>query len=247
MHIINTLEAILKQLLSKNSIFRFFSLLITNSIIAFILTPQISRSFSTDQIDNHHMVEKIHSNDTSIKKNVLQLAIKARECAIKKGLNPKNDIITIIDYSLPSAQERLFIIDLNKGEVMYSLYTAHGAGSGNNYADRFSDQPQSHQSSLGVFLTGETYQGRHGTSLSLIGMEKNFNANAYKRRLVIHAANYVSADFVKKHGRLGRSHGCPALDPKYTKEVIEKIKSGTLLVNYYPDPRWINQSEYLNC
>jgi hypothetical protein len=193
------------------------------------------------------IIKKIQSHNIGLKKSVLQIAMKAKMCAMKKGLNPKNDIITVIDYSLPSTAKRLFVINLNKAEIMYSLHTAHGQGSGDNYAHKFSDQPQSHQSSLGVFLTGDIYEGHHGPSLSLIGMEKDFNSNAYKRHVVIHAANYVSDDFARKHGRLGRSHGCPALEPKYTKEVIETIKNGTLLVNYYPDPKWIKQSEYLNC
>ncbi|NQY41796.1 MAG: murein L,D-transpeptidase catalytic domain family protein [Legionellales bacterium] len=177
---------------------------------------------------------------------VLELALTANECVKKKGLNKKNKL-TILDYSKPSTEKRFWVLDLNKDKVIYSICAAHGRNSGNNFTFTFSNKPQSLQSSIGVFITGDTYYGKHGLSLELFGQEDGINSNAHKRRVVIHAANYVSESFAREHGRIGRSWGCPALNPKYTKPVIKEIKDGTVLFSYYPDQKWLNSSKYLNC
>ncbi|MFA6944429.1 MAG: murein L,D-transpeptidase catalytic domain family protein [Pedobacter sp.] len=144
-------------------------------------------------------------------------------------LSTQKAILTIIDFSRKSSQKRLWIIDLEKSKLLFHTLVAHGQGSGLDMATRFSNQANSHQSSLGFYVTSDTYQGKHGLSMRLEGMDKGFNTNAKDRAVVIHGADYVSESFVNTHGRLGRSHGCPALPADLTKTIINTIKGQTCL------------------
>lgn len=184
------------------------------------------------------------SKTSNLNPKVLELALKAHKNAKSKGITRSN-LITVIDYSLPSTKKRLWVFDLMQKKVVYHTHVAHGSGSGVNYARSFSNMPNSYQSSVGLFLTGTTYQGKHGRSLNLHGLEKGINSNAYKRRIVMHSANYVGEHMIKNQGRLGRSHGCPALSPKMTAPIINKIKNGVLLFSYYPEPYWLGNSSFL--
>jgi hypothetical protein len=154
-------------------------------------------------------------------------------------------IITIIDFSKPSTEERLFVIDLKKKKVLYSSLVAHGKNSGWNFANKFSNVSGSLMSSLGFFRTSDTYFGKHGYSLRLEGLESSFNGKAEDRAIVIHKARYVSEGFIKKYGRLGRSWGCPALPIDSAKTIIDEIKSGTCLFIYADDDNYLNNSEVL--
>lgn len=152
---------------------------------------------------------------------------------LKKNKRLKNDtILTIIDYSKPSNEKRLFILDMKNMKVVEESLVAHGSGSGELSAISFSNTPRSHQSSLGFFITRNTYQGKHGYSLRIEGVEKGINDNALKRALVFHGAKYVSYDFIKKHGRLGRSFGCPALPVTKSNEIINIIRNKTCVFVY---------------
>jgi hypothetical protein len=162
-------------------------------------------------------------------------------------MNLKNrDVITIIDLTKPSTEKRFFVIDLKSKKLLYDCYTAHGKNSGENYALAFSDKAGSLMSSQGFFITGETYIGKHGYSLKLDGVENGINSNAREREIVIHGADYVSGDFIKMHGRLGRSWGCPALPVELAKNIIDKIKDGTGLFIYTNDSKYIKNSEFVN-
>ncbi|MDD3877083.1 MAG: murein L,D-transpeptidase catalytic domain family protein [Bacteroidales bacterium] len=146
----------------------------------------------------------------------------------------RNKILTIIDFSLPSTSKRLWTINFETREVLFNTYVAHGKNTGDNIAENFSNTPQSHQSSLGFYLTANSYIGKHGKSLRLIGLERGLNDNAIARAIVIHGADYVSESFINAHGRLGRSHGCPAIPLELTNDFIETVKDGTLLFVYHP-------------
>lgn len=184
----------------------------------------------------------------NIDPKVLELGLRAYSCVSKKGVSIKNNVLTIIDYSKPATEKRLWIVDMEKKKVTLEQLVAHGSGSGDYHkAKSFSNVNGSHQSSLGVFVTGETYNGKNGLSLRLQGLEKGINDKAERRAIVIHGASYASDNFLKRTGRLGRSWGCPAIDPRYTKETINQIKGGSVVFAYYPDKKWVNKSEYLNC
>ncbi len=163
---------------------------------------------------------------------VLSMALDAVSCARNRGVSGKDDLLTVIDYSLPSTQPRLWVLDLERGKVLYHELVAHGAGTGDNYATRFSNAKDSHQTSLGLFLTGGTYEGGNGYSLKLSGLDRGLNDRAEERHIVMHGAWYVSEAHARQQGRLGRSWGCPALSQEMAPRVIDTIKGGSFVFSY---------------
>lgn len=171
---------------------------------------------------------------------VLDSALDAVSCARSRGVAGKADLLTIIDYSLPSTEPRLWVLDLAQGEVLYHELVAHGAGTGDNYATRFSNVPDSRQTSLGLFLTGGTYQGGNGYSLKLQGLDAGINDRAEARHIVMHGAWYVSPEHARGHGRLGRSWGCPAVSEAVAEPMIDTIKGGSFVYSYSGnDASWL--------
>lgn len=175
-------------------------------------------------------------------KEVLELAMEGWE-KLEDGL--KSPILTVIDFSLPSTEKRLWVLDPAKGLILHHSVVAHGRNSGELLAKTFSNQPESFQSSLGFYKTAETYQGKHGYSLRLDGLEKGFNDQARNRAIVIHGADYANEQFAKNTGRLGRSLGCPALPPALSSKIIDLIKDGSLLFIYGNDVTYLQQSYLL--
>ncbi len=185
-----------------------------------------------------------HINIPGINSKVLQLAITAYNNARAEGIGNK-DLLTIVDYSLPSTAKRLWVIDMRNNKIVHNTHVAHGIGSGENYAKRFSNQHGSKMSSLGLFLTGDIYTGNYGDSLNLHGLEDKFNSNALARRIVVHSAHYVDEWIIKKSGRLGRSFGCLALNKNVAYKIMHTIKDGSLIFCYYPDKNWLDGSKLL--
>lgn len=146
----------------------------------------------------------------------------------------KRDILTLVDFSISSNKKRMWIIDLKTNTILYNSLVAHGRNTGEEFANAFSNKEQSYKSSLGFYTTGEVYNGKHGMSLKLDGLEKGVNDNARNRAVVIHGADYVSESFIKNHSRLGRSQGCPAIPVEMTKTIINTIKNKSLLYIYHP-------------
>ena len=173
---------------------------------------------------------------------ILAEALDAMACAKASGVSGRDDLLTIIDYSLPSTQPRLWVLDLARGEVLFHELVAHGAGTGENYATRFSNVKDSRQTSLGLFLTGGTYTGGNGYSMILKGLDAGVNDNAEPRHIVMHGAWYVSNDQIRSQGRLGRSWGCPALSQDMAPRVIDTIKGGTFVFSYAGEKSWLQQA-----
>lgn len=145
-----------------------------------------------------------------------------------------DSLITLIDFSKPSNEERFFIIDIKNGNLVQKSLVAHGKNSGLVFAEDFSNIRHSNKSSLGLFVTSNTYQGKHGYSLRIDGQDEELNSNARERAVVIHGANYVSQEFIKQNGRIGRSFGCPALPYSHSSGIIDLIKEGSCLFIYHP-------------
>ena len=156
----------------------------------------------------------------------------------------KKPLLTVIDYSLPSTQKRLWIIDLAQQKILLHTVVAHGRNSGALLAEKFSNRPESYQSSLGFFQTGEAYQGKHGYSLRLDGLEVGINDQARARAIVIHGADYAKETVAATAGRLGRSLGCPAVPPDLSTPLIKLIKEGSLLFIYGKDPNYLRMSKF---
>lgn len=138
-------------------------------------------------------------------------------------------VLTVVDFDLPSTQKRLWVLDLAKNEILFHTLVAHGHNSGENEATNFSNTDQSNMSSLGFYATGSEYEGKHGHSLRLQGLDEGFNTNAAARSVVMHGAEYVSEAFIKQNGRLGRSLGCPALPLDQYAQIIDAVNGGTCL------------------
>lgn len=209
-----------------------------------ILAQIPNNSSPLSLLDLYHTASPIRS--PYLNPHVLKLALKAYHCAKEAGLVHK-DLLTIVDYTLPSTIKRLWIIDMDHNRVLYNTLVSHGKKSGINYPHFFSDKPHSYASSIGLFITANKYHGHYGAALRLKGLEAGFNSNAFSRDIVIHSAWYVSQRFAKAHGYIGRSWGCFALNTDIGEPIIDLIKDGTLLFSYYPDNKWLSNSLFLHC
>ena len=161
-------------------------------------------------------------------------------------LNDNKQILSVADFTKSSTENRLWIIDLKSKKVIYNTYVAHGQGSGEDFATSFSNTDGTHASSLGFYVTSDTYIGQHGNSLRLNGMDRGFNDAALNRGIVMHAADYVSKSNINGQGRLGRSWGCPAVAPELAQPIINTIKGGTCLFIYYPQPKYLKTAYWVN-
>lgn len=180
------------------------------------------------------------------RREVLDLALRAYDCARSRGEVSKSTLV-VIDYALPSTERRLWVVEPGSGRVLQHELVAHGRGSGDVFAGRFSNEPQSYQSSLGLFVGRDAYHGEHGLSLRLDGLEPGINDQARHRAIVMHGAWYATQRHAARWGRLGRSLGCPALDPAAAPGVIEHLRDGAALFVYAEDPEWQRRSRYLRC
>lgn len=178
---------------------------------------------------------------------VLALALEARDCATQRGLASDARRLAVIDYTRPSTEPRLWVFDLERPGLLFSEHVAHGRGTGDNVARNFSNRDGSHQSSLGLFRTAETYMGGNGYSLRMDGLEPGINDRARERAIVMHGAWYVDPDLARRQGRLGRSYGCPAVRSAIARPLIDTLSGGQLVFAYYPQNDWLRQSRVLGC
>lgn len=193
------------------------------------------------------LLERLSAAAPDADPKVLALALQARSCAMATEGAASASRLAVIDYSRPSTQTRLWVFDLKRKSLLFAEHVAHGRGSGDNMAQSFSNREGSHQSSLGLFRTAETYQGGNGYSMRMDGLEPGVNDAARDRMIVMHGAPYVDPLAALKQGRLGRSFGCPAVRPQVARELIDTLKQGQLLFAYYPDPEWLEGSTLLGC
>lgn len=175
---------------------------------------------------------------------VLKIAMRAYYHARNLGLDSRQ-LLTVVDYQKPSDQRRLFVFDLHQNKLLFDTYVSHGARSGRRFAKHFSNRIDSLESSLGVILTGKSYEGIMGYSMRLHGLEQKFNSNMFLRDVVMHPAKYATRYFIDKHHEAGKSFGCLAISKKVAKNLIDTIKDGTIIVNYFPSNSWLYHSRFL--
>ena len=199
------------------------------------------------EIADFDEIKEIYSEigEDELSFEVFQNAMMGYHQIMREQSVEKANLLTIIDFNKPSTTDRLFIVDVEKRKVIHKSLVAHGKNSGWNTPTKFSNRINSYQSSLGFYMTGETYTGKHGLSLKLDGLEKGINDNARERYIVIHSASYVSKSFIKKAGRLGRSFGCPSLPEEQFDEVIDMIKNKSILFIYANQRDYFKASQYL--
>jgi hypothetical protein len=200
---------------------------------------------SNNILSTNKIYDSLKLASIGLTKQVFDCAMKGFEYLKEKGKFANDNIISIADLSKSSCKKRLFVIDLKNYKVLFNTYVAHGMNSGQEFAKQFSNVPESNKTSLGFYETGDTYNGKHGYSLHLLGMERGINDNAYRRDIVIHAADYVNENFINTKGYLGRSEGCPALPEKQHTQIINKIKNGTCLFIFGEDRNYFQRSALL--
>lgn len=235
-----------------------FTVFVLLFLMLLSLTGQGKNHFSTTPLSTHHSIDKDTRLNTErlydslclesygLSKKAWQFALKGYWKLVAKGRIENTDVITICDFSLSSTHKRLFIIDLKNGELLLNTYVAHGRKSGLEYARSFSNKANSHQSSLGFYITKNQYYGENGLSLRLQGIEKGFNDKALRRNIVIHGSDYAGDDFLDANNYLGRSYGCPAVPEEDVQTIVNTIKEGSCFFIYYPARNYIASSKILN-
>jgi len=187
-----------------------------------------------------------HLDSTGLSKEIFEMALKGMHRLDSMGLLSNPNILTIIDYEQSSNKKRLYVIDVKYDTLLFHTWVAHGRNTGDEFAKSFSNEEGSLKSSLGFYITGNTFTGSHtGLSLTIKGVEKGFNDRAEKRAIIIHSASYVTERFITHFGRLGRSFGCPVVPPDQIKPILETIGNGTVLFIYYPDRQYLSTSSLL--
>jgi hypothetical protein len=194
---------------------------------------------------NKQLVASLVRQAPGLSSRVLKLALQAAQAADARGLLKRPDVLTVIDYSLPSSKPRLFVFDLVARKLLFRELVAHGRNSGGNLATVFSNSPGSMATSLGLFVTANTYFGGNGYSLRLRGLEEGINDMAWDRAVVMHGASYVSQNAIRALGRLGRSWGCPAVRTEIAQKIIDTIRDGSALFAYYPEKTWLATSAFV--
>ena len=232
-------------------------------LLAFILAifNKTNANDSSFKIPNHKKVLKSIEKESSeinliysaaklsyvgLPLNTFALAMKGFSKLRNQNLINADSIITIIDFEKSSSQKRLYVVDLKTKNVLFQTLVAHGKNSGKEYARSFSNEESSYKSSLGFYITRNTYEGSNGYSLRLEGTENGINNKALERAIVMHGAGYASESTIYQLGFLGRSWGCPALPESLNKPIINKIKDGNMLFIYYPDQDYLKKSSILN-
>jgi len=192
------------------------------------------------------IAQMLNSQQPQINPAVINKVLTTLGCAAAHNV-AHNSILTVIDYSLPSSEKRLWVFDLQQKKLLFYTYVSHGIKSGTLFSQFFSNKFDSKASSIGVYRTDESYYGREGLSLRLSGLETSFNDNATNRYIVMHGGWYMDEKFIKKYGRPGRSWGCPAVPLALYQQIINTIKQKSLLVVYFPSDDWLVKSKFLNC
>lgn len=210
------------------------------------LTFSLSSVTSLAAVNQDGLYSGLSDAAPDLDPQVLRYALEATQCAVRNGVSyPQR--LAVIDFSLPSSKQRLWIFDLKDQTLLMRDLVAHGRNSGELESTRFSNIEGSYQSSIGLFQAAESYRGKHGYSLRLDGLEPGFNDLARQRAIVIHGADYVDPSWIETYGRIGRSLGCPAVRQEISDQVVNSLKGGQLVFKYYPDEEWLARSGLLHC
>ena len=192
------------------------------------------------------MFKEMQLEDSGLDEKALEYALIGYHRLLKKGVLNRTDVLSICDFSQSSSLKRMYVIDVQNRKLLYRSYVAHGINSGEEYANSFSNTPESHKSSLGFYVTRNTYFGSNGLSLRIDGMDRGFNTRASQRNIVIHGAPYVSERILHKYGVMGTTFGCPAIPDELSHQIIPAIQDGTCFFIYYPSKRYLERSSVLN-
>ena len=193
-----------------------------------------------------NLFNEMQLEDSGLNRKALEYALVGYHRLLKRRVLRKTDLLTVCDFSQSSGSKRMYVIDIRNRKLLYRTYVAHGVHSGREYANSFSNKPESYKSSLGFYVTRNTYCGRNGLSLRIDGVEKGINNMARKRNIVVHGASYVSERILHKYGVMGTTFGCPAIPEEMSKQIIPVLKNGSCFFIYYPSRKYLSRSAVLN-
>jgi hypothetical protein len=216
-------------------------------VLLSVIAPEVTGAPATacGEPPSESLVRSLVRQAPGLQGDVLRLALNASGCAAERGLVRRPGVLTVIDYSIPSVEPRLFVFDLERRKLLFRELVAHGKNSGGNLTRFFSNSHGSLATSIGLFVTADTYIGSNGYSLRLRGLEAGVNDQAWDRAIVMHGASYVSRAAISALGRLGRSWGCPAVRKEISRKVIDTVKGGSAIFAYYPDKQWLRRSAFV--
>jgi hypothetical protein len=240
------------KLLRKTMLGFIATCLLVNTVTSFDVNARTNKEKRIKLPDNKvgdltktGLYNKLNLCDLGLSETAYEYAMTGYNKLLNAGKITRKGILTIIDFTKSSSEKRLFILDIQTGKLLFHTWVAHGKNSGTEYANSFSNEPESLQSSLGFYLTGSSYEGKNGLSMLLKGLEKGINNKAQERAVVMHGADYVSESVLRSQGFMGRSWGCPAVSEKLTEPIIQKIKGGSLLFIYAKDKHYVKQSKII--
>lgn len=210
-----------------------------------IIPPHFSKNISLEE-EIAVLYSSLELQQKGLSKRAFEYAFKGYRRLLKKRTINKERYLAIIDFSQSSNNKRLYVLDMVNDEMVLNTYVAHGRNSGREYASRFSNRPESFQSSLGFYVTQNAYHGEHGLSLRMKGLEKGYNDKAGKRRIVIHGADYIGDSWLEQNNYMGRSYGCPAIPENESNFLINTIKNGSCIFIYHPSKSYLKGSKILN-
>ena len=235
----------LKPGASVRTIVSRLSAVAISTLVLGSIVPQVQAGNGCKAKPSESLVSSLRQHAPTLRAEVLRLALGGAGCAAEQGLVRRSNLLTVIDYSMPSTQPRLFVFDLAKKKLLYRELVAHGKNSGANRTSFFSNENGSLATSMGLFVTAGTYIGSNGYSLRLRGLDKGFNDRAEERAIVMHGASYVNNAISKSMGRIGRSWGCPAVRKEVARELIDTLKGGSPIFAYYPDKSFLAKSRFV--
>ncbi|HEX3769159.1 MAG TPA: murein L,D-transpeptidase catalytic domain family protein [Puia sp.] len=192
------------------------------------------------------LYDSMKLGNSGLNQKAFEYAWRGYHNLMKQGMLKKSSVLTVCDFTQSSSSKRLYVIDVSHKKLLFNTYVSHGMNSGIEYATTFSNKANSFKSCLGFFVTSKTYVGRNGLSLKVQGLEKGYNDLAAKRHIVLHGSDYITPEYLKDNGEMGRSLGCAAIPNVMSPKVIKTIKNGSCLFIYYPTTKYLTHSNIIN-
>lgn len=214
-----------------------------------VVAPPVSIPLSPEVLSESEanaLYDSMNLKRAGLTKKAFMFAWRGYKQLLKKRKLNKGDVLSICDFSQSSRRKRMYVIDVSNKKLLLNTYVAHGKNSGREYASSFSNKPESHKSSLGFYVTRNSYYGEHGLALKIDGLESGINDKADYRNIVIHGSDYVGASYLRGKKYSGRSYGCPAVPKKESQKLINTIKGGSCLFIYHPTTHYLAKSKILN-
>jgi hypothetical protein len=223
-------------------------LVVTDKAPEFNVSAEVKKAFEVKMVIKQALsiYDSMKLDESGLNQKAFEYAWRGYHNLLKSGILKKTDLLTVCDFTQSSSSKRMYVIDVAHKKLLFNTYVSHGMNSGVDYATSFSNKANSFKSSLGFFVTSKTYFGRNGLSLKVKGLEKGYNDLAAKRHIVLHGSDYITPQYLKDNGEMGRSLGCAAMPNVMSPKIIKTIKNGSCLFIYHPTAKYLTHSNVIN-